>query len=99
MILLVIFVAGSTYLVIVLLNMLIAIMQNTFTKRRGVAEQVKIKDHLKFVLDNWHLMDYALPNKSSMKYVIACLIQNEQVSSDKQIAGVKRELREIDRQN
>jgi hypothetical protein len=57
----------------ILLNMLIALMQKTFASRRIVAEQVKIEDHLKFVLDNWHLIDFALKDKTSMKYIIAAL--------------------------
>ena len=40
-------------LLVHLLNMLIAIMGNTFMQRNEVAEQVKIKDHLAFVIDNW----------------------------------------------
>jgi hypothetical protein len=44
--------------------MLIAIMGSTFASRKLVAEEIKVKDHLRFLLDNWHLMDYALRNKS-----------------------------------
>jgi len=98
-ILLFFYVAAMSYLVIVLLNMLIAIMQNTFRTRREVATEVKIKDHLKFVLDNWHLMDYALKNKSSMKYVIACLNADQTAKSDAAVRKIRDNLREIDHQN
>ena len=59
------------------MNMLVAIMQNTFAKRRVIAEQVKIKDHLKFVLDNWHLINYALKDKSSIQYIIGAMFHDE----------------------
>ena len=72
-ILFIFFILAANYIIMILLNMLIALMQKTFASRRLVAEQVKIKDHLKFVLDNWHLMDFALKDKSSVKYIIAAL--------------------------
>lgn len=64
----------------ILLNMIIALMQKTFATRRLVAEEVKIRDHLKFVLDNWHLMDIALKDKTSMKYIIAALAVDDSES-------------------
>ena len=78
--------------------MLIALMQKTFASRRLVAEQVYIKDHLKFVLDNWHLMNFALPNKSSIKYVIACLLHDDSSGGDK-FNEVKEEIKAMDMQN
>jgi hypothetical protein len=41
------------------MNMLIAIMGNTYTVRNEVIEELKYKDHLRFVLDNWFLLPYA----------------------------------------
>jgi len=95
----VLFIWASTYIVAILLNMLIALMQKTFAGRRIVAEQVKIKDHLKFVLDNWHLIDFAMTNKSSIKYVIACLISDNTQSSDQKFNEVKDEIKAIDSQS
>lgn len=60
----VLFIMASTYIDIILLKMLIAIMGSTFASRKLVANEIKIKDHLRFLLDNWHLMDYALKDKS-----------------------------------
>lgn len=51
--------------------MLIAIMGSTFASRKIVAEEIKIKDHLRFLLDNWHLMDHALKDKSQVTYIMA----------------------------
>ena len=88
-ILFVLFIWASTYIIAILLNMLIALMQKTFAGRRLVAEQVKIQDHLKFVLDNWHLMNFAMRNKSSIKYVIACTLSQDSTSSDQAINELK----------
>ena len=42
-----------------LLNMLIAIMGNTFSERQANIEKITYKDHLNFVLDNWYLIKTA----------------------------------------
>ena len=54
-----------------LLNMLIAIMGNTFGNRNEVAEQIKIRDHLAFVIDNWYLKDYAIGDSKQLNYIVA----------------------------
>ena len=89
----------ANYIILILLNMLIALMQKTFTQRRLVAEQVQIKDHLKFVLDNWHLMNYALKDKNSMKYIIAALYVDDVETQDGQFSNVKEEIKAIDQQS
>lgn len=48
-------IAAQFLLLIHLLNMLIAIMGDTFGRRNEVAEQIRVKDHLAFVIDNWFL--------------------------------------------
>ena len=58
------FILASVYIDTILLKMLIAIMGSTFASRKQVAAEIKIKDHLRFLLDNWHLMDDALKDKS-----------------------------------
>ena len=58
------FIIASCYIDIILLKMLIAIMNSSFASRKSVAEEIKVKDHLRFLLDNWHLMDFALKDKS-----------------------------------
>jgi hypothetical protein len=51
--------------------MLIAIMGNTFGNRNEVAEQIKIRDHLAFVLDNWYLKNHSLGNTKKLNYLVA----------------------------
>ena len=49
----------SAFIIMIhLLNMLIAIMGNTFSNRNEVQDQVRYKDHLSFVLDNWFMVNY-----------------------------------------
>lgn len=55
----------STFLIIThFLNMLIAIMGNTFGERGEVQSQIMTRDHLRFVMDNFHLLPLAIRNKS-----------------------------------
>jgi hypothetical protein len=65
------FIVASCYIDIILLKMLIAIMGSTFASRKLISEEIKVKDHLRFLLDNWHLMDYALKDKSQVTYIMA----------------------------
>lgn len=66
----VLFIAAQFIMLIHLLNMLIAIMGDTFGQRNEVAEQIKIKDHLAFVIDNWYLKDFSLGNIKDINYII-----------------------------
>jgi hypothetical protein len=63
-------IAAQFILLIHLLNMLIAIMGDTFGQRNEVAQQIKIKDHLAFVIDNWYLKDFSLGNIKEINYII-----------------------------
>ena len=96
-ILLFFYVIATLYIFVILMNMLVAIMQNTFRNRREVAEQVKIKDHLKFVLDNWHLISYALKDKSSIQYIIGAMHQDEiQWTQAQKFDDTKEKLKDMD---
>ena len=55
----VLYYSGIFIFMIHLMNMLIAIMGNTYTVRNEVIEELKYKDHLRFVLDNWFLLPHA----------------------------------------
>ena len=57
--------------------MLIAIMGNTFAERREVGPQVMVKDHLRFVMDNWLLMNIAFMDKARIKYIITAFTAND----------------------
>jgi hypothetical protein len=57
------FFLASFILVIAFLNMLIAIMNDVFYERGLLAEQIKYVDHLQFVMDHWHMVNFALGGK------------------------------------
>lgn len=61
-----------------LLNMLIAIMGETFQVRSTVAESIRVKDHLSFVVDNWHLSDYVLKEeRKKIRYIVTAMSSTE----------------------
>lgn len=62
--------------VMILFRMLIALMGATFAKRNKVINEITVKDKLRFVMDNWHLLDRALKNKKKVKYIITALPAN-----------------------
>ena len=76
----------SSFLMLIhLLNMLIAIMGNTFAERSQVAEEIKSKDHLVFVLDNWHLLDKAFTNMKDARYIIAAMYADLDITNEQKV--------------
>jgi hypothetical protein len=59
MLLIMYFLATLIFLMI-LFKMLIALMGSTFAKRSKVINEITVRDKLRFVMDNWHLIDRAL---------------------------------------
>ena len=60
-----------TTIILHFLNMLIAIMGNTFAEKAVVGQQIMTKDHLRYVMDNWLLMNLAFRDKARVKYIVA----------------------------
>ena len=49
----------TTFIIMIhLLNMLIAVMGNTFTQRAEIAVELNYQNHLRFIRYNWHLIDF-----------------------------------------
>ena len=79
-----VYVLASFVLIIHLFNMLIAIMGDTFNKNNLVENQLRIKDHLSFVLDNWYLNDigsqkFNFRDKSQIKYIMTAFQVQEKI--------------------
>ena len=64
------FLLATFIICVVFMNMLIAIMGDTFARRNEVIEQVRIKDHLSFVIDNWYLKGISLGDVNQVNYII-----------------------------
>lgn len=77
-----------------LLNMLIAYMGETFSTNNEKGEQIKVKDHLSFVLDNWYLKEFSLGNVKNIKYIIAALPVQD-AEEDDGIGQLQAQLDEI----
>ena len=74
----ILFCAAAFVLFITFLNMLIAIMGNTFSMRNELANEIMVKDHLDFVMDNWHLIDLAFKDKQAIKYIITAFVAEDE---------------------
>ena len=76
-----------------LLNMLIAIMGNTFSERQANIDKIYYKDHLSFVLDNWYLIKTAFGgNLRDVKYVVAALAIEEEDEDQALLQEIKDDL-------
>lgn len=67
----ILFVATAFIIMIHLLNMLIAVMGNTFNERAGIAVELKYKNHLQFVRTKWYLVDSRFAHLRQARYLIA----------------------------
>jgi len=79
----IIFFLASFLLCVHMMNMLIAIMGDTFIKNQVVETQLLLKGKLKFVVDNWWIKNALGEDKYRIKYIIAALIsENEDDGND-----------------
>jgi len=72
----ILFILASFVLLVHLLNMLVAIMGNTFAINREVSEQNKMKSKLKFIIDNWWF-DAIGEDRNRICYLITALFNEE----------------------
>ena len=81
----------STFILLIhLLNMLIAIMGESFGDRRAVADQIKVKDHLRFVMGNWHLKNLSFRDMKKIRYIITAFHDHEEQNDDfQQISNLR----------
>ena len=84
------FIAATFLFLIHLLNMLIAIMGETFAKNNEIQDQVMIKSHLAFVIDN--LWISAIKNKEQVKYVIACFSMDEDLDEEDLLINIEKQI-------
>ena len=85
----------TTFIIMLhLLNMLIAVMGNTFNERAGIALELKYRNHLKIVRTKWYLIDSRFAHLRNTRYLIAacqetigeeaCEHEKEEMDEDKQ---------------
>ena len=70
------FLLATFTLCIHLLNMLIAIMGETFAKNSEAADQNRMREHLHFIMDNWGL-DPLGTKKSRINYLVTAFLNEE----------------------
>ena len=70
--------AISVYIMLILfLNMLIAIMGNSFARRNDHATEIKFAASLIFIIHNWDIIDWSLGDREKHRYIIAAFNQGE----------------------
>ena len=84
--------AISTFTMLIhFLNMLIAIMSNTFEERKNIGKAIRSKDRLVFIMDNWQLLDLVFKDKTQFKYIFAAFSTNNNEQKDDQALTAFRE--------
>ena len=90
-----VFIVAQFLMQIHLLNMLIAYMGETFSANNEVKEQIKTKDHLSFIMDNWYLKEVSLGNIKNIKYIIAAIPVSDSSDEDDTFASIEKDLEEM----
>lgn len=52
-------------------------MGNSFAERSGVTKEIQIQNHLKFIIDNFHLIKLAFKDIKEVKYIIVAIYSPE----------------------
>lgn len=86
----VLFISASFLLLIHLLNMLIAIMGESFAKNNETKSMQQLKSHLQFVMDNWWIDP--IKDKESIKYLISAFIKEDEEEDVEILNAIKVQL-------
>lgn len=87
-----------TFIMLVhMLNMLIAIMGDTFARRIEVSNEIMTHNHLKFVMDNFYLINFVFTNTNDVRYILSAFYAPEMEDSEdktllKDIASTKEDV-------
>jgi len=92
------FIAASFVLIVHMLNMLIAIMGNTFAENQEVADKVTLKTRLRFVIDNWWL-DALGEDKSKINYLVTAMLNEEDDEDVEIIKELQEDFYSLHKQN
>jgi DNA recombination-dependent growth factor C len=87
------FIVTSFVMLIHLLNMLIAIMGESFSQNNEVRVIQQIRSHLRFVLGNLHVNP--LQNVESITYLITSWHRDDNIEDEEQLKNIQRDLAEM----
>ena len=87
-ILIILFIFTSFFMTIHLLNMLIAMMGESFAKNNEEGDTKKKMSHLEFVVNNWYLDP--IPNKDKIVYIIAAKAVEAEDDTDERFDNLEK---------
>ena len=67
-------------------------MGNTFDERSNIKFQIRTRDHLRFVIQNWHLSDMVFDNKKKIKYIVTAFTPDMSKQSSNEIQEIRDEM-------
>ena len=82
-------------LVIHLLNLVIALMGNSYGEGAACAAQVTTRNHLSFVLENWFLMSTAARDSHEVKYIITAFLAQPDTQAVSMLSELKGEISKL----
>lgn len=89
------FIFATFFLLIHLLNMLIAIMGETFAIHNETKDIQQVKSHLYFVLKQWNYLN-SIPDKEKVRFLISAVIKEEDTKEMEILENIKKEFSILD---
>ena len=60
-------------------------MGNSFAERSEVTKEIQIQNHLKFIIDNFHLINLAFKDIKEVRYIIVAIYSPEAEDTSNEI--------------
>lgn len=80
---------ASFFFIIVMMNMLVAIMGETFVKNYEIEERNVLRTKLRFVIDNWFFSPFTNKDKTQIKYLVAAMLNDGDDEETEKIQELK----------
>jgi hypothetical protein len=92
----VLFVIATFFFIIVMMNMLVAIMGETFVKNYEIEEQNVLRTKLRFVIDNWYFDPFKGKERTQIQYLVAAILndgEEEETEAIKELKDIVMDLK------
>jgi len=77
LILWILFICATFLMIITMMNMLIAIMGETFANNSEVADENRLREHLQFIVDHWFIDPFSERGKHRINYLMTAFLNEE----------------------
>lgn len=89
------FCIATFFFIIVMMNMLVAIMGEVFTKNYEIEEQNVLRTKLRFVIDNWIISPFDNKQKTQIQYLVAAMLNDNEEEETEAIKELNEKVTDL----